>query len=48
MVGVLVSGRNRNIAMSMGADIQMDSYRDQRQPFTGTEKPLRRGPSAAV
>ena len=39
MVALLVSGRNTSMRMKMGDEAQMDSYRDQRQPMTGTEKP---------
>jgi hypothetical protein len=34
--------------ISNGADIQMDSYKDQRQFFAVTANPLRRGPREAV
>jgi hypothetical protein len=47
MFALLVSGRSRNMAMKTGAEAQMEMKRDHRQPFTGTAKPLRRGPRAA-
>jgi hypothetical protein len=48
MVGVLVSGRKKNMRRKTGAEAQIDSKRDQRQDSAGTEKPLRSGPRAAI
>ena len=46
ILGVEVSGMERNMRTRTGAEIHTISQRDQRQPLTGTAKPERSGPSA--